>query len=191
MVRTLTLSLLLAGIAGAAQAHPAAEHANGFVAGLVHPPGGLDHLLAMVAVGLWASQLGGRALWQVPTVFVAVMVLGGAAGFAGIAPAGIEAGILASLLILGLVVAASVRLHNGAAMLLVGAFALCHGLAHGGELPAAASPLGYTAGFVIATSALHLLGLGIGAAATRLSAGLVTRIAGAGVAAAGLALAVG
>ncbi|MEP6670244.1 MAG: HupE/UreJ family protein [Chthoniobacter sp.] len=151
-----TLSLALAPVL--AQAHPGHD-ASGFAAGVSHPVHGLDHILAMVAVGLWAVQLGGRAKWLVPASFVSVMAIGGALGMAGVAMPFAEQGILASVLILGVLIAAAVRLPLAASMTIVGLFALCHGQAHGLEMPGTAAGLSYGAGFVIATALLHTSGI--------------------------------
>jgi urease accessory protein len=177
------LALASAGLAfaGAAQAHPG--HAEGAFAGLAHPFMGLDHLLAMVAVGVWATQLGGRAKWLVPSCFVAVMAAGGALGMSGLALPMVEGGIAASVLLLGLLIAFSVRLPVYASAGLVGVFAVFHGYAHGTEIPALASPWLYGAGFLIATALLHGLGLGVGAGLKK--QGWTVRIAGAAVAACG------
>jgi urease accessory protein len=176
-------------IAGAAEAHTIGAHGAAFAQGLAHPFGGIDHLLAMVAVGLWSAQLGGRALWAVPAAFVAVMALGGLLGMAG-APLPAELGVAASLLALGLLVAFAARLPVAGAAALVGAFALFHGHAHGTELPAAASALGYGAGFVLATALLHLLGIGAGLALWRGGSRGWLRAGGAAIAAAGLLIVV-
>src|SRR5262249_29766957 len=130
--------------------------------GLAHPIHGLDHILAMVAVGLWAVQLGGRARWLVPASFVSVMALGGVLGMAGVAMPFAEQGIFASVLILGVLIAAAVRRPLAASMGLVGLFALCHGHAHGMEMPGTSAALAYGAGFVLATVLLHATGIATG-----------------------------
>jgi urease accessory protein len=163
----LTVGLLLLPLA--VQAHPGHSHA-GFVAGAAHPLSGLDHLLAMIAVGLWAVQLGGRALWAVPASFVSIMVAGGALGMAGLPLPGVEQGILASVFVLGLLIATAARVPLYASMLIVGAFALFHGFAHGAEMPATAAGLGYGAGFAVATALLHAVGIGAGLLLGKLSA---------------------
>lgn len=191
MVRLIGLVVVALLAAGAAQAHTFGAEGAGFVAGFAHPLGGLDHLLAMVAVGLWASQLGGRALWLVPSAFVGAMAVGGLIGMAGVEIGGIEQMILASVLVLGLVVAMAFRIRTDLAMGLVGLFALFHGMAHGLELPEASAPLGYAVGFVLATALLHGVGIAAGLiASTRLSV-LATRAAGAVVALAGVGLFLG
>ena len=127
--------------------------------GFAHPFTGLDHLLAMVAVGLWASQLGGRALWLLPLTFPVVMAAGAALGFGGVALPWVEIGITVSVLVLGAAVALTYRPALAVSLPLIGLFALLHGYAHGVELPAQTSALTYCAGFVAATLGLHLAGL--------------------------------
>jgi urease accessory protein len=176
--------------AAPALAHPGGP-GTGLAQGFVHPFGGLDHLLAMVAVGAWAAQLGGRARWQVPAGFVLAMLLGAAGAVAGLALPLAEAGIAASVLALGLLVALAVRLPVALGATLVAVFAVFHGHAHGSELPVGESALGYALGFAAATTALHGAGL---IAGTRLPGGLgagLVRAGGAGAAAAGLAMMLG
>lgn len=143
-----------------AQAHPG--HGAGFASGVAHPFMGVDHLLAMIAVGLWAAQLGGRALWLVPGAFVATLAAGAALAFAGVAIPAVESGVTVSLLVLGILVTLAVRLPVAVGSAIVAAFALFHGYAHGSELPQAASPFWYAGGFVLATIALHALGMTAG-----------------------------
>lgn len=157
------LALTMTLAPAAAFAHPGmVPHVHGFAAGLAHPLTGLDHLLAMVAVGLWASQKGGRAFWLWPASFVAAMGTGGALGMAGIAFPGIEPAIAASLLVLGLMIATLTRLPLAAGAALIAAFGLFHGNAHGLEAPASAASALYALGFVVSTATLHVLGLGLG-----------------------------
>ena len=156
---TLTLAAFLS-LPGFAQAHPG--HGGGFAHGLAHPLHGFDHLLAMLAVGLWASQLGGRAKWAVPAAFVGTMACGGALGMAGIGLPFAGQGIVASVAILGLLIAAAVRLPLAAGMAVTGIFALCHGYAHGAEMPLTAGGAVYTLGFATATALLHACGFGLG-----------------------------
>lgn len=148
-----------------AHAHPGHEGHEltwDFTSGAIHPLSGWDHVLAMMAVGLWAAQLGGRSRWLVPTAFVGLMTLGALLGHAGFAIAGVEQGIAASILILGVLIAAAVKLPVRACMAVVGAFALFHGVAHGAEMPGTASGLSYGIGFVASTIFLHAVGLGLG-----------------------------
>lgn len=134
----------------------------GFLSGLLHPVTGLDHVIAMVAVGLWGAQLGAPAMWMLPVAFPMIMALGGAVGAAGLPLPGIEIGIAASGLLLGLAVAGNVRPPLPLAVVLVGLFAVFHGYAHGAEMPGFANPLAFAAGFVIATGLLHLSGIVVG-----------------------------
>jgi urease accessory protein len=181
--------LALAGLMPAlAEAHPFHGAANGFAGGLGHPLSGLDHILAMVAVGLWAAQLGGRSRWMVPATFVSLMVVGGALGMAGVHIPAVESGIAASVLVLGVLIAAAVRLPMFAGMALAGIFAIFHGHAHGTEIPAAASGFTYAAGFVLATIALHACGIGLGMLAQKRMAMPALRLAGAAIAVAGICL---
>ena len=154
------LSVALA--VGPAWGHEGAGAFGGFAAGFMHPLLGWDHLAAMIAVGLWGAFLGGQAIWVLPIAFPVIMAMGGALGVAGVPLPAVEAGIASSAIVLGGAVAAALRPPLSIAALLVGAFAVLHGHAHGTELPVAASPLAYSAGFVLATGLLHLLGIGIG-----------------------------
>lgn len=173
-----------------ASAHPGLPgHTHGFANGFAHPLSGLDHLLAMTAVGLWAAQRGGRALWLVPLTFVSVMVLGGIFGMAGFGQIPlIEQAIAASVLVLGIFLAVAARLPLGASVLVIGLFALMHGYAHGAEMPATASGLFYGLGFVLATMMLHGLGIGLGLAAEKTHSLKWVRCAGAVIAACGVYL---
>ncbi len=155
--RFLSSVLLLALMARATEAHTGA----GGMAGFVHPFSGLDHLLAMVAVGIFASNLGGRALWLVPATFIAMMAAGGAAGFYGLGLPHLELAIALSVIALGAMIALQWRAPVAAAMALAGFFAIFHGQAHGLEIPTGVSPAGYAAGFMLATAALHAVGIGI------------------------------
>jgi urease accessory protein len=174
-----------------AQAHVGVGSTSGLAAGLVHPITGLDHLAAMIGVGLWAAQRGGRAMWLVPLAFVLVMSLGGALGMAGIAIPLVEPGIVASLLVIGVLVAAAVRLPLVASVLVVGLFALFHGHAHGAEMPETAAGLAYGAGFIVSTALLHLVGVGLGVAAGRYGTPRMVRYAGGAIALLGVYLCVG
>jgi urease accessory protein len=161
----LSFAFVTLACCGIAHAHPG--HGNGYLAGLAHPLLGLDHLIAMVAVGFWASQIGGRAAWLVPASFVALMSLGagmGMAGMAGMALPFVESSIATSILVLGLLIAFSIKVSPGLGGVLVGFFALFHGVAHGTEMPALTAPWQYGLGLIAATSVLHALGLGCGTA---------------------------
>lgn len=185
--------ILIAAAALMASAAPAFAHLNpqehgSFAAGFSHPLFGLDHILVMVAVGLWAAQIGGRALWAVPTAFVAMMAVGFALTTAGIDLPFVEPAILASVVALGLLVAMAVRLDAAASAAVVGLFALFHGHAHGGELGSAGT-LPFAVGFMIATAALHTAGIGLGVMLGRLSGGgTLARVLGGITALAGTAL---
>lgn len=179
---------------GAALAHVGVGDAHGFAHGFGHPVGGADHALAMVAVGLFAAVLGGRALWAVPAAFVLTMAVGGLVGISGFELPFVEIGIALSVVVLGLAVAFRVHLPTLAAMALVGVFAIFHGFAHGAEMPADASGLGYALGFMLATALLHgvgvALGLGLGRTPER-GGGLVLRAGGGAMALAGVAILAG
>lgn len=183
------LALLVAS--GVAQAHTFGLPHMDFATGFAHPVGGLDHVLAMVAVGLWAAQLGGRALWLVPSTFVLTMAIGGTFGFFGIQLPLIETGIAGSVLILGVLVALAFRLPLVASVALIGVFAVFHGYAHGAEMAAESSALWYSLGFMLATALLHGAGIGVGLLARRGAAARWLRFGGAAIAAAGVALLVG
>ena len=175
----------------AAWAHTGVGGSAGFAHGFVHPIGGLDHVLAMVAVGLFAAHLGGRALWAVPATFVAAMALGGVLGVAGVALPLVEVGIALSVVTLGLAVVAGRAWPVGLAMALVGVFAILHGHAHGAEMPAVASGVAYGLGFVLATALLHATGIGMALSAPSCSpVSRLTRAAGMAICVAGLPLVV-
>ncbi|MBE7926614.1 HupE/UreJ family protein [Pseudomonas saudiphocaensis] len=164
-------------------AHPGHDH-SGLVSGIAHPILGLDHLLAMLAVGLWAAQQQGSARLALPLSFVAAMLLGGLLGFAGLEMPLMETGIAGSVLALGLLVALAVRPALPLAVGLTTLFALVHGMAHGLELPDLASPWTYAAGFILATAALHAAGYGL-ARSLPLAAAPLVRVAGLASAVAG------
>jgi len=150
--------------AQSALGHVLQSEAYGFITGFLHPISGADHVLAMVAVGLWGAQLGAPAIWVLPVAFPLVMAMGGMLGFLGVPIPGVEYGIAASAIVLGTAVAFEVRPTLVIAALVVGCFAIFHGHAHGTELPAGQSALLYSIGFVIATGCLHAVGIGIGTA---------------------------
>lgn len=180
--------LLLPSLAFAHTGHGAT---SGFTHGFAHPIGGLDHVLAMVLVGMLAFQFGGRALYALPASFVGLMAGGGALGIAGIDIPFVETGIALSIVVLGAAVALLLKGPLVAAMALVGLFAIFHGHAHGAEMPADSSSLAYGTGFMLATALLHAAGLGFGFALARIGAangGAVLRVTGG--AAAGLGVAV-
>lgn len=145
-----------------AWAHAEQGRAAGFLAGVHHPISGLDHVLAMISVGLWGAQLGAPAIWLLPVTFPVVMAMGGMLGLLGVHLPGVEIGIIFSGIVLGLTVFAEWRPPMGLAAAIVGCFAVFHGHAHGVELPAGASGLTYSIGFVMTTGTLHAVGIGIG-----------------------------
>jgi len=188
------VSATLLLISTAANAHTGMGETTGFARGLLHPIGGLDHVAVMIAVGLFAVHLGGRALWLVPLSFVSMMSIGCAAGTAGLELPFVELGIALSVIVLGLVLALGLYLPSVVATVLVGSFAVFHGHAHGAEMPESASGLAYAAGFVIATASLHACGIGSGLLIGQLRGGrsaLVYRTAGGAMALAGIALLTG
>ena len=194
-MRSLRCKALLVALSAAAAVVPTAAFAHvgdhshmGFVEGLLHPLTGIDHILAMVAVGFWASQLGGRALWLLPLTFPAVMAAGAAAGFGGAPLPWVEAGIAASVMVLGGVIALSFRPALAVSLPLIGAFALLHGYSHGVALPPDASALSYGAGFIAATLALHLTGIALGLGIARVPLRFVAQTAGGAIAVTGIAL---
>jgi urease accessory protein len=161
--------------------------AGGFITGFTHPLFGWDHVLAMVAVGLWGAFLGSPAIWILPVVFPLIMAFGGAAGILGVPIPAVETGIAASSIVLGVLIALALRSPLWVAVLIVGSFAVFHGHAHGTELPSAASPVTYSTGFVVATGMLHLIGVGFGFLAGRPGGAFAVRTAGAAIAVAGVA----
>jgi urease accessory protein len=170
-----------------ALAHARGGEALGFTTGLAHPVSGLDHVLAMIAVGLWGAQLGAPAVWLLPVTFPMVMAFGGMLGLMGVRLPGIEIGIALSAIALGFAVFREAQPRLWVAAIIVGFFAIFHGHAHGSELPAGADGLLYSIGFVIATGALHAAGIGMGVV-HRWPAGRISlRAAGAVVALAGVA----
>ena len=179
-LRTLAITATFLAFAGAASAHEGAGVTGGFISGFMHPILGWDHVVAMVAVGLWGAFLGRPAIWILPVVFPLVMALGGALGVMGIPVPAVETGIAASALVLGALVAFAARPPIWIAAVFVGAFAIFHGHAHGTELPDAANPLAYSIGFVIATGILHSLGIAFGLL-VRWPAGKIAVQAGGGI----------
>ena len=169
-----------------AWAHEGGGQAAGFLSGMLHPVSGLDHVLAMVAVGLWGAQLGAPAIWLLPVAFPLVMAFGGFLGLMGVPVPGVEIGIALSAVLLGVMVATQSRPPLGVAIALVGFFAVFHGHAHGTELPVGASGLLYSVGFVIATGLLHATGIAVGLVHRWERGRLALRGAGAAVTAAGV-----
>lgn len=184
ILRRVAAALILLAPAGPAFAHTG-HGASGFLQGFVHPLGGLDHVLAMVAVGLYAAMVGRRALWLVPAAFLGAMAIGGAMGSAGYALPYTEAGIAASVVVLGLAVAFCISLPTVVAMALGGLLAIFHGHAHGADIPQSISGYDYAAGFLLATALLHAIGIALGLSSPRST----WRIAqGAAIAVVGVAL---
>ena len=177
--------------AGPAFAHPGFGPMTGLAAGFHHPISGLDHVLAMTAVGILAAQMGGRALWLVPATFVTLMIAGGIAGVAGLGLPYVELGIAGSVVVLGFVISLGRRLPLAAAMAMVGVMGMLHGHAHGTEMPADVGGLEFGMGFTLATVLLHAIGIGLtlgaGKTMTRF-APLALRLGGGAIAAAGLVL---
>jgi len=178
--------LMLALLALPAWAHEQTGQVAGFVTGLLHPVSGLDHVLAMVAVGLWGAQLGAPAIWMLPVTFPLVMAMGGFLGLLGVPLPGVEIGIAASAILLGALVATQSRPPLWVASVVVAFFAVFHGHAHGTELPAGQSGLLYSVGFVVATGGLHAAGIAIGLIHRWAAGRTALRGAGAAVSAAGL-----
>ena len=170
----------------AAWAHDETGQAAGFLSGLSHPVSGMDHVLAMVAVGLWGAVLGPPAIWVLPVAFPLVMALGGLMGLLGFPLPGVEIGIALSALVLGVMVLAELRPPLWLAAVVVSLFAIFHSHAHGRELPEGTSALLYSLGFVIATGLLHTLGILLGVAHRWEAGRRLVRTAGGGVALAGV-----
>ncbi|TFZ01306.1 HupE/UreJ family protein [Ramlibacter rhizophilus] len=186
--RSVLAALLLLAASAPLQAHElAAGSAGGFLAGLSHPVLGPDHLLAMVAVGLWGAVLGRPLVFALPVVFPGLMLLGAALGMAGVPLPQVERGIALSVLALGLAIAAAWRAPMAAALALVAIFGVFHGHAHGMELPGSADPVAYACGFLLATGGLHLAGILVGSLWHRRSGAWLVRGAGAAIGVAGAA----
>jgi urease accessory protein len=160
---------------------------TGFLSGFAHPIFGWDHVVAMVAVGLWGAFLGAPAIWLLPVVFPLVMAFGGALGILGVPIPAVEAGIATSAVVLGLLIAFSAKPPLWIAGIIVAVFAIFHGHAHGTELPAAANPFAFATGFVIATGLLHLIGIGFGTLVRWPAGTYAVRAGGGAIALAGLA----
>jgi urease accessory protein len=181
---------VLGGISGLV-AMPASAHAGtglsgGFASGFVHPMTGIDHLLAMISVGLWGAFLGRPLIYTLPVIFPLMMVGGAAVGMFGFRIPCVEVGVAASVLVLGGCIAMSLEAPVWLASLIVATFAVFHGYAHGRELPSAADPIGYSVGFVVATGLLHVLGIGIGLVNGMPRGILILRSVGAAIGCAGV-----
>ncbi|MBO3759203.1 HupE/UreJ family protein [Ciceribacter sp. L1K23] len=186
-----TVTTILVATAGTADAHVLGGAMGGFGSGFEHPLLGPDHLLAMLAVGLWGAQLGGRSVWSLPATFPLIMCIGGIVGMTELFPIPfMELGIGLSVLVLGLAIAAAWKAPEFVALLLVSVFAIFHGYAHGQELPGAADPAAYAVGFVVATGLIHVAGVVIGMVLGRIREGRVVRLLGALIALCGVYFAV-
>jgi urease accessory protein len=187
-------SLAIAGAAVAlffipsfAEAHVMDGPLGGFGSGFGHPLAGPDHFLAMLAVGLWGAQMGGRSVWTLPATFPLVMCLGGVAGMLEILPGSIvQAGIAISVLALGAAIAAAWKAPEWLALALISAFAILHGIPHGVLAPRASDPAAFTVGFVVSTGVIHVVGIGIGAALKPIAGGKLVQALGAAIALAGV-----
>jgi urease accessory protein len=175
-------------VAVPAWAHDGTGLAGGFASGFAHPLSGVDHMLAMVSVGLWGAFLGRPLVYLLPIVFPPVMVVGAILGMAGLPMPSVEPGIALSVLVLGGCIVLAARAPVILAAAIVGAFAIFHGYAHGRELPSAADPVGYSLGFVLATGLLHVAGIALGLIKDRPGGEVVVRGAGAAIAVAGVIL---
>lgn len=151
---------------------------GGFLAGFEHPLTGLDHFLAMFSVGLWGAQIGGRSVWTLPVTFPLIMVVGGVLGIMGVPLPGVEIGIALSILVLGAAIAMSWKPAEWIVLSLISIFAICHGHAHGTELPNAVDPADFAVGFVVATGLIHVIGIGVGLVSQRFYSGKLTRLLG-------------
>jgi len=180
------LALAISLHSSSAAAHTGTGLPGGVVQGFAHPFGGLDHLLAMVSVGLWGAFLGRPLIYALPVVFPVVMVVGAALAMFGVPLPRIEIGVALSVLVLGLCIATAWKAPIVAAASIVAVFAVFHGYAHGRELPSAADPVGYSVGFVFATGLLHVLGIGLGALADQPRAAIFVRALGASIACVGV-----
>ena len=192
--RTILTIVAFALGSGVAEAHTGIGLTMGFSHGFGHPFSGLDHILAMAAVGFFAARLGGRAMWLVPCAFVGMMAVGGVLGIGGTDLPFVELGIAASVIVLGAAVALQFNLPTVAAMALVGFFAIFHGHAHGAEMPSAASGLTYALGFMLATTILHAIGIGSGVGIGRFnrsSSSAFARVTGGAMALAGVGILTG
>ena len=183
----LALSVTLLSTIPGAGAHTLGAEGASFITGLAHPFMGLDHLLSMIAVGIWAAQTGGSALWRLPLSFIVMMAVAALIGASGFSLPSLEPLIAGSVVFLGLMLVFAIRLPINLSMILVGLFAIFHGYAHGLEMPQASSAILYGDGFVLATALLHLVGIILGKVTYRQQ--LLSRLSGLMIAIAGLYLA--
>jgi urease accessory protein len=170
------VAMLLLG--SSADAHMGTGLAGGFASGFEHPLTGLDHLLAMISVGLWGAFLGRPLIYALPVIFPVVMVGGAVLGMLNVPMPSVEIGIALSVLVLGVCIMLSLKAPVWTASIIVATFAVFHGYAHGRELPSAADPIGYSVGFVLATGLLHVLGICVGFLTHRPSGIIATRSIG-------------
>jgi urease accessory protein len=177
--------LSIALLSAAAQAHSDQTSTGGFMAGYLHPLTGLDHLLAMVAVGIWGATLGAPLIWALPVAFPFMMLVGGVLAIFGVPVPHVELGVAISVLVLGAAIAMRWRAPLAVAIAIVAFFGLLHGYAHGSELPGSAAPAAYAAGFVVSTGLLHLAGISFGTLDKTKHGPLVLRAAGAIIAVTG------
>ncbi len=182
---SMLFSMMLVAASDLALAHSAEGVAGGFISGFTHPLFGWDHVVAMIAVGLWGAFLRAPAIWLLPITFPLIMVLGGVMGILNIEIPAVETGIAASAVVLGLLVAFAVKLPVWVAMIIVAVFGVFHGHAHGTELPSAANPVSYAVGFVLATGLLHVFGILFGALSKWEFGKIAVRAGGVGIAAVG------
>lgn len=187
----LTIVAFVSLLPSEASAHLEGGALGGFQSGFTHPIFGLDHLLAMLAVGIWGAQMGGRNIWTLPVTFPLIMAFGGILGMSGFALPHVELGIALSVFVLGLAIALAWKAPEWAALLLIGVFAVFHGYAHGVELPRAADPASYAIGFVVATGLIHVAGIGIGLLLGRPWNGQLSRALGGAIAVMGIYFAIG
>ena len=181
-MKFITFLLFLSTIA---QAH--AINGTGFLAGLAHPVLGFDHFLAMVSVGIWSAQLGGRAIWSVPATFVSFMIIGAILGIIGVDVPLVEVGIAVSVMLMGIAVATEKYISTTVGFIFVAIFGIFHGHAHGVEMPTITNPYLYAVGFVLGTSLIHLLGVFLGVMAQKTAkSATILRYIGAGIAGIGL-----
>jgi urease accessory protein len=185
------VATVLVVVPARAWAHVTGDVAGGLASGFLHPISGLDHVVAMVAVGLWGAQLGRPAIWILPVTFPIVMAFGGVMGVRGVPMPPIEVGIALSAIVLGAMVALAARPRLWIAAIVVGVFAIFHGYAHGAELPGSAAPLAYGAGFVLTTGMLHVCGIAIGTINRWPAGSRVVRACGVVVAAVGVYFLIG